>query len=109
MFLHRLRCSFCFDRYIGSTLAAWVVYGSREVQNGWCIPLYCQLIASGLIALFVWFLPESLRWLISHGRNQSAQAVLARYHGEDDAEHPIVKLQMAEMEYQISTTASDKK
>ncbi|OBT41770.1 hypothetical protein VE00_07965 [Pseudogymnoascus sp. WSF 3629] len=94
--------------YVGSILAAWVVYAARHKPDGWRIPLYCQLIASGLIALFVWLLPESPRWLISHGRNESARAVLARYHGEGDPEHPIVKLQMAEMEYQISTTGSDK-
>jgi sugar porter (SP) family MFS transporter len=79
------------------------------MENGWRVPLYCQLIASGIIVSFVWLLPESPRWLISQGRNESARAVLARYHGEGDPNHPIVKLQMAEMEYQISTEGSDKK
>jgi sugar porter (SP) family MFS transporter len=96
-------------RYIGAIVAAWVVYAAKEMTNGWRIPLYCQLIASSIIFIFAWWLPESPRWLISQGRTESARAVLARYHGEGDPEHPLVKLQMAEMEYQISTEGSDKK
>lgn len=90
-------------------MAAWVVYGAQHTDNGWRIPLFCQFVASGLIFIFAWFLPESPRWLISHGRNESARAVLARYHGEGDPNHPLVKLQMAEMEFQISTEGSDKR
>lgn len=96
-------------RYIGSIVAAWVVYGAKSQEDGWRTPLYCQFIASGIIALAVWFLPESPRWLVSNGRNQSAREVLARYHGEGDLQHPIVNLQMAEMELRISTERSDKK
>ncbi|KAJ6030978.1 lactose permease [Penicillium herquei] len=95
--------------YIGSIVAAWVVYGTQTQANGWRIPLYCQFIASGIISVAVWFLPESPRWLVSHGRTESARNVLARYHGEGSPEHPIVKLQMAEMELQISTEGSNKK
>ena len=95
--------------YIGSIVAAWVVYGTQFMENGWRVPLYCQFIASSVIFIFAWFLPESRPWLVSHGRTASARAALARYHGEGDPEHPLVKLQMAEMEYQISTEGSDKK
>ena len=36
------------------------------------------------------------------GYNETAQAVLAYYHGKGDSNHTIVRLQTAEMEYQIS-------
>ncbi|KAI8721863.1 hypothetical protein NCS52_00328900 [Fusarium sp. LHS14.1] len=95
---------------VGSITASWVVYGSHNLGgNGWRIPLYCQLISAGIVAVFVWLLPESPRWLVAQGRNETARSVLARYHGEGDPEHPLVRLQMAEMEHQISTEASDKK
>lgn len=86
-----------------------MVYASKNLHNGWRIPLYCQLIASTTIFISVWFVPESPRWLISQGRNEAARAVLTKYHGEGNPDHPLVKLQMAEMEYQISTEGSDKK
>jgi sugar porter (SP) family MFS transporter len=101
-------CSHTY-RFVGAIVAAWVVYAARNQPNGWRIPLYCQFIASGLIFIFAWTLPESPRWLISQGKNEAARAVLARYHGEGDPDHPLVKLQMVEMEHQISTTGSDKK
>ena len=97
-------------RSIGSITASWIVYASHNLgSGGWLIPLYCQLISAGIVAAFVWLLPESPRWLVAQGRNENAREVLTRYHGEGDTEHPLVKLQMAEMEHQISTDASDKK
>ncbi|KAJ5432826.1 lactose permease [Penicillium daleae] len=95
--------------YVGSIVAAWVVYGTKNQENGWRIPLYCQFIASGIVVLFAWWLPESPRWLVSHGRIDSARDVLARYYGEGDREHPLVKLQLSKIEYQISTEGSDKR
>ncbi|KAH6694962.1 hypothetical protein BKA61DRAFT_711424 [Leptodontidium sp. MPI-SDFR-AT-0119] len=92
-------CNCCrLGRLRGQYNAEWMAY-----------PHLLPLIVSSLIFIFVWFLPESPQWLISQGRNESARAILARYHGEGDPDHPIVKLQMAEMEFQISTEGSDKR
>lgn len=52
---------------------------------------------------------ESPRWLMANDRYDEAIAVLAKYHGEGDANHPIVQLQMKEMTTQILTDGSDKK
>jgi Sugar (and other) transporter len=66
-------------------------------------------MSSVLVALGVWFLPESPRWLIAQGKIEQATSVLARYHGEGSASHPMVTLQLKEMQQQIHTDASDKK
>ncbi|CAI7601965.1 unnamed protein product [Penicillium crustosum] len=95
---------------IGSIMATWVVYAAQFLgPSGWRIPLWCQLISSGLLFAFVWTLPESPRWLVAQGRLEAARKVLIRYHGEGNPEHPLVKLEMAEMEAQISSTGSDKR
>lgn len=97
--------------YIGSIVAGWVVYGCSYIDSdtAWRIPVWCQMITSGIVVLFVLWLPESPRWLVAQDRHDDAIKVLADYHGEGSVDHPIVKLQFREMTSQISAEASDKK
>ncbi|KAL2258160.1 hypothetical protein VTK26DRAFT_8644 [Humicola hyalothermophila] len=97
--------------YIGSIVAAWVVYGCSFIRtlDAWRIPIWCQMITSGIVCLGVFWLPESPRWLMAQDRHDDAARVLATYHGEGRVDHPIVQLQMREMMRQISTEASDKR
>lgn len=97
--------------YIGSIVASWVSYGSATIptSSGFRIPIWCQLVSSVIVAIGVWFLPESPRWLMAQDRVDEAIQVLAKYHGEGDPDHPIVALQVKEMHHQISTDGSDKK
>ena len=46
---------------------------------------------------------------MAQDRMDEALAVLAKYHGEGDPNHPIVVLEIKEMQSQIATNASDKK
>jgi hypothetical protein len=73
------------------------------------IPIWCQLLTSVFVAVGVWFLPESPRWLMAQDDLEGATRVLARYHGEGDPSHPMVQLQLKEMTMQIGTDDSDKK
>ncbi|KAJ5112149.1 hypothetical protein N7532_000194 [Penicillium argentinense] len=95
--------------YVGSIVASWVVYGCQKItaSNGFRIPIWCQLISSVIVAFSIWFLPESPRWLMAQDRVDEAIQVLARYHGEGDSSHPIVALQIKEMQHQISVTVED--
>ncbi|ORY60923.1 general substrate transporter [Pseudomassariella vexata] len=98
--------------YIGSIIASWVVYGcsylNSDDSNSWRIPIWCQMITSGIVCLGVWWLPESPRWLMAQDRLDDATKVLANYHGDNDPSHPIVQLQLKEMSLQVRTDASDK-
>ncbi|KAK3395352.1 hypothetical protein B0T20DRAFT_455256 [Sordaria brevicollis] len=98
--------------YIGSIIASWVVYGCSYIdnnKNAWRIPIWCQMITSGIVCLGVFWLPESPRWLMAQDRYEEAAKVLATYHGEGQLDHPLVQLQLKEMANQISSEASDKK
>ena len=64
---------------------------------GWRIPSVLQIVPSLLQVGFIWFLPESPRWLISKDRTEEALAVLTKYHGEGDINAPIVQLQYREI------------
>lgn len=65
---------------------------------GWRIPSLLQMIPSALQLIFIWFLPESPRWLVSKGRGEEAYAILAKYHAEGDLNSEFVKLEYAEIE-----------
>lgn len=97
--------------YVGAIAASWMTYGTAFIagEGAFRIPVWCQMISSGTIIASVLFLPESPRWLMANGRRKEAEKILAFYHGEGSADHVMVKLQMAEMDSQISTEGSDKR
>jgi hypothetical protein len=47
---------------VGAIIAGWVVYGSAFIEGneGWRVPVWIQLVTSGLVAICVFFLPESV-------------------------------------------------
>ena len=56
--------------FIGSILANFTVYGTARNLTGnltWRLPLWLQMVCPGIVALFIWFCPESPRWLIGKG------------------------------------------
>ncbi|OHW98368.1 MFS sugar transporter [Colletotrichum incanum] len=96
--------------YIGSIIASWVVYGCSYIDNidGWRLPIWLQMVTSGIVCIGVFFIPESPRWLMANDKHDEAARILAKYHGEGSVDHPIVQLQLKEMVSQISIDASDK-
>jgi hypothetical protein len=50
-------------RPVGAIIAGWVTYGSSFVEgnDSWRIPVWSQLVTSGIVASLVYFLPESVR------------------------------------------------
>ena len=96
--------------YIGSIVASWVVYGCSYIDSSesWRIPIWIQMVSSGVVASLVLFLPESPRWLVAHDRHDDAIKVLQTYHGECRIDHPMVRLEMREMASQVAREADDK-
>lgn len=96
---------------IGSLFAACVTFGTRNVTgNGsWLIPTYSQLVCPGIACLFVFFFPESPRWLYTHGKVERAKNILIKYHGEGNEENPYVRLQLQEFEEQLDLNGADKR
>lgn len=97
--------------FVGAIVSTWLEYGLVNSDRGglnWRLPMAMQACPCVVVLAFVWFLPESPRWLMSRGREEEALRILTKYHGEGDAEHEIVRIEMEEMRASIQTAGSDK-
>ncbi|KAJ5589173.1 hypothetical protein N7537_011851 [Penicillium hordei] len=87
---------------VGSVFSTSAVYACHKylADQGnldWRIPLWLQIVCPGLVCLVIKFYPESPRWLMSKDRHDEAKAIIATYHTNGDADHPLVALQMGEI------------
>ncbi|KAG8822093.1 hypothetical protein FRB91_005376 [Serendipita sp. 411] len=85
--------------FSGSIVAAWSTFGTFRIANNWSwrIPSALQGLSSVIQLLFVWFIPESPRWLINRGRDEEAKAILAKYHSGGDLSHPLITFEYNEI------------
>jgi MFS family permease len=74
---------------IGIMLAYWISYGSNNIGGtgagqsdwAWRTPMLCQGIPAVILAIGVWYLPYSPRWLVKQDRDQEALAALSQLRG----------------------------
>ncbi|KAK0720972.1 MFS transporter [Lasiosphaeris hirsuta] len=68
---------------IGSTIGTVTVYFSKSVEGRLCyqIPLACLFFFPAVLAVAVFFIPESPRWLLVKGRPQEAEIALRTLRG----------------------------
>lgn len=85
--------------FIGSIVAAGITLGTFSMKSnwGWRIPSLLQIFPSLSQIIFIYFLPESPRWLISKGRDNEALAILGKYHAEGDMDSEFVKAEYVQI------------
>jgi len=89
--------------FLGSIIAAWTTFGTFRIPTSWAwrIPSALQALPSVIQVLFIWFVPESPRWLVSKGREDDALKTLAYYHGNGNANDPLVQYEFEEIKAAI--------
>jgi len=100
--------------YVGGTLAAFITFGTRNMQSSWAwrIPTICQLIVPMIALPGLLMCPESPRWLISMNRTDEARVVLQDIHAGGADDSPLVDYEVSEIsnaitiEREISANAS---
>ena len=89
--------------YSGAIVAAWSTFGTFKINSSWSwrIPSALQGVPSVLQLTFIWFAPESPRWLVSKGRDTEALDTLAYYHADGNKEDPLVQFEYEEIKATI--------
>ena len=99
--------------FVGAIVASSASRGAMAQHptgtSSWLIPVWLQLLFSGLIVTLVFFLPESPRWLYVNNRYNDAKDMLTKYHGEGNPHSIWVTLQMREYEEFLELEGSDKR
>jgi len=78
--------------YVGAIIAAGVTLGTFSWTSDWSwrLPSLLQFLPSTLQLTFIWFVPESPRWLVSKDRYEEAFNILVKYHAEGDRNNAFV-------------------
>lgn len=82
--------------FSGAIIAAWATFGTFRIASTWSwrIPSVLQAAPSAFQLLFVWFIPESPRFLVRKGRDDEALRILTKYHANGDREDPLIEVQL---------------
>jgi MFS family permease len=64
--------------YVGATPGTFIPYATSTMAGtqAWRIPVWIQLVFSGIVLLASPFLPETPRWLVANDRHQEALRVM---------------------------------
>ncbi|TPX09631.1 uncharacterized protein E0L32_009104 [Thyridium curvatum] len=91
--------------FIGAIVAAGITFGTQRLHDNWSwrIPSLLQMAPSLLQISFVFFLPESPRFLVSMDKHAEALKVLVQYHAEGDEHSEFVAAEMSEIKTTIAT------
>lgn len=88
------------QHYVDYTLAnvgsvvAWLGWATLQINGNWSwrtITLL-QIMPSVIQMIFIYWVPESPRWMIFKGKNEQALNVLAYYHAGGDVSNPTVQV-----------------
>jgi hypothetical protein len=86
-------------RNLGAIVNTWLTFGTRNINSDWSwrIPTLVQAGPSVVQLAFLWWVPESPRWLISKDRTEEALEMLTKYHANGEVNHPTVQFEYAEI------------
>lgn len=88
---------------LGALICGWLAFGTSHIAGNWSwrLPTLIQGIFSVIQLAFIWWIPESPRWLMSKDRSGEALEMLAHYHADGNENDPTVQFEYAEIKETI--------
>ena len=92
--------------YGGIVIAYWLNFGVRDsnVAFRWRFPLGFMIVPVLIVALTVFFIPESPRWLMANNRRAEAIDILSKVRGDLSLDDPILKDEVLQLEASIEAS-----
>lgn len=84
---------------VGAIICTWLTFGTKRIETDWSwrVPALTQAFPSIIQLAFIFFIPESPRWLIAKERNEEALNILGKYHANGDINDPTVQFEYHEI------------
>ncbi|KAI0596648.1 sugar transporter [Biscogniauxia sp. FL1348] len=95
----------------GAIVVTWLSFGTNYINNDWAwrIPAIIQAFPSVIQILFIWWVPESPRFLMAKDKHEKALHILAHYHANGNVHHPTVQFEYREIKETIRIEMESKK
>lgn len=102
---HRARITAVYNCLwnVGALICSWISFGTQYIDNDWSwrIPTLIQAFPSVIQLMFIFWIPESPRWLLSKERTEDALNVLGKYHADGNIDDPLVQFEYEEIKETI--------
>ncbi|KAF5587007.1 lactose permease [Fusarium subglutinans] len=94
--------------YFSAIAAAWITYGTFKMQSTWAwrCPSALQAAIPFLQLMFIYWVPESARWLIANGKKDQAIAIFTKFHAGGQENSPLVAFEITEIENALALERS---
>jgi MFS family permease len=97
-----------FATILGIMLSFWIGYGSNYIGGigegqsnlAWMLPSIIQGVPAAILAVGIWWLPFSPRWLIKKGRDEEGLNTLS-YLRKLPVEHELIQVEFLEIKSEV--------
>jgi sugar porter (SP) family MFS transporter len=88
---------------VGALIVSWLAFGTNYIPNEWSwrIPALLQALPSVIQLAFIYWVPESPRYLIAKDKHEQALNILGKYHANGNNNHPTVQFEYQEIKETI--------
>lgn len=110
---HRARLTTVYNCLwnVGALFVSWLSFGTNYLNNEWSwrVPALLQAFPSAIQLAFIWWVPESPRYLVAKDKHDQALEILGRYHANGNVNHPTVQFEYREIRETLALELEAKK